>query len=175
MATTYEIIDKAILTGNQSSVSFTGLGSYSSDYTDLVLKMSTYKDAASAPGLLLKFNGSSSSYSHRYLYGSGSSAGSDSNAYGIGSTAIYVGTVNASDLGANIFTSTEVYIPNFSSSNYKSLSSDSVSENNATTAYAVFSAGLWSNTAAITSIELTLTTGSFAQYSSFYLYGIKNS
>ena len=48
-----------------------------------------------------------------------------------------------------------------------------VSENNATTAYATLNAGLWSNTAAINAIGLTITSGqNFAQYSTATLYGI---
>jgi hypothetical protein len=54
---------------------------------------------------------------------------------------------------ANTFGNTEFYIPNYTSSNYKSFSVDGVTENNATAAFALY-AGLWSNTAAITSFRL---------------------
>jgi hypothetical protein len=47
MANTYEIISKTILTADQASVSFTGLGAYSSDYTDLLVRLSIRSDAAS--------------------------------------------------------------------------------------------------------------------------------
>jgi hypothetical protein len=52
---------------------------------------------------------------------------------------------------------------------------DGVSENNGTGALDFFTANLWSDTAAITSITLTAASGSFVQHSSFYLYGVKNA
>jgi hypothetical protein len=80
-----------------------------------------------------------------------------------------------SSFTASTFANNEVTIPNYTSSNFKSYSVDSVTENNATQAYAIFVAGLWSNTAAITSITLGLSSANFVQYSTAYLYGIKNS
>jgi hypothetical protein len=38
-----------------------------------------------------------------------------------------------------------------------------------------FISGLWVNTSAVTSITITATTGTFSQYSSFALYGIKGN
>jgi len=74
-----------------------------------------------------------------------------------------------------VFSNGSLYIPNYTSSNYKSASSDDVTENNATTAFQYLEAWLWSNTAAITSLTLQPNLGSFPQYSSASLYGIKNS
>ena len=48
-------------------------------------------------------------------------------------------------------------------------------ETNGTTSSVALTAGLWSNTAAITSITITSGGVNLAQYSTFYLYGIKNS
>jgi hypothetical protein len=67
----------------------------------------------------------------------------------------------------------EVYIPNYAGSAYKSISIDAVDENNASSAYSVLTAGLWSNTAAITSLRLTDNNGGYLQYTTAYLYGIK--
>jgi hypothetical protein len=47
-----------------------------------------------------------------------------------------------------------MYIPNYAGSSNKSVSIDAVTENNATAAEANLVAGLWSSTAAITSITL---------------------
>jgi hypothetical protein len=47
-------------------------------------------------------------------------------------------------------------------------------ENNATLSLMNLAAGLWSNTSAITSIKITAV-GTFEQYSTATLYGIKNS
>ena len=51
-------------------------------------------------------------------------------------------------------------------------SSDSVYENNATASRVHFMAGLWNDTAAITSITFTTAGGSFSQYTTATLYGI---
>jgi hypothetical protein len=60
-------------------------------------------------------------------------------------------------------------------SNNKSISSDGVTESNATNSILTLDAGLWANSSAITSLKFTLEIGNFAQYSTATLYGIKNS
>lgn len=154
--------------GGASSISFTSIPQ---TYTDLVIKISargtdTFGNAGHVG--YVKPNGSTSNLTRRILFGSGSSAGSDTGT----DWAFYV---DPSDYTSSTFGNTEVYIPNYTSSNNKSASFDSVSENNATAAYSMLSAGLWSNSAAITSLTLSLAAGNFAQYSTATLYGIKNS
>jgi hypothetical protein len=173
MATTYKLIDKAILTGSQASVSFTGLGSYSSTYTDLKVVTST-RSATTNSAIYIKFNGSSSNYSMKSLF----TFCTAPFANGASGSEAYIGnwTAVASNQTSNTFGSQDWYIPNFSSSNYKSISVDGVQENNATFSILMMNAGLWSDTSAITSMAFTLEGGdSFASGSSFYLYGIKNS
>ena len=150
-----------------SSVTFSGIPQ--TGYTDLVVKFAARGDAgAISRSVYLTFNGSATSYSSRYLQGDGSAASSGTG----GSTNIYAGECTASTATASTFANQELYIPNYASSNYKSVSVDSVAETNATTQYMGLQAGLWSNTAAITSIGLAPGTGNFAQYSTFYLYGV---
>jgi hypothetical protein len=76
---------------------------------------------------------------------------------------------------ANTFGNVAIYIPNYTSSNNKSISVDGVGENNATTAFADLYAGLWANSSAITSITLYNIISDFAEFSTATLYGIKNS
>ena len=172
MATTYKLIDKSILTGTQANVEFTGLGSYSSDYTDLQLVMSIRTAASGSYDYgLITFNSNTSSYSTKLIWGDNSSA----NSFSWGSSAqLSTGMINNSSQTSDTFSSVQVYIPNYSSSNYKSCSIDTVQENNGT-AYRALAAGLWSNTSAITSIKIAGESGSWVSGSSFYLYGIKNS
>jgi hypothetical protein len=59
--------------------------------------------------------------------------------------------------------------PNYTSSNYKSISANTVNERNATAVTMELAAILWSNTAAITSIALTPAAGNFAEHSTAYL------
>jgi hypothetical protein len=165
MAANYVLIEKiSVGAAGASSVTFSGIPQ--TGYTDLVIKGSMRQSSASVAYATLKFNGSSSNFTYRSLEGDGSTAASFN-----GSTGAF-GVVVPSGYTASTFSNIEFYIPNYTSSNYKSYSSDSVSETNATGAYADLIAGLWSNTAAITSIELTPGAGSFVQYSTFYLYGV---
>ena len=103
------------------------------------------------------------------MYGTGAAASSTS-----GSTR-YFAFVPGASATASTFGNVEYYIPNYAGSNNKSVSVDHVTENNATAAIAALTAGLWSDSAAITSVKITPGSGTFAQHSSATLYGIKNS
>jgi hypothetical protein len=168
MTANYVLLEKITVgAAGASSVTFSGIPQ--TGYTDLVVKFAARGDAgAISRSVYLTFNGSTTSYSSRYLQGDGSAASSGTG----GSTNIYAGECTASTATASTFANQELYIPNYASSNYKSVSVDSVAETNATTQYMGLQAGLWSNTAAITSLTLTPGTGNFAQYSTFYLYGV---
>jgi hypothetical protein len=171
MATTYEAIATVTVgSGGAASIDFTSIPA---TFTNLVILMSCRRSLSTGTGQMsLTFNGSSSGYSSRMLEGTGSSAGSNS----YSGVNMRIGQAEPSNFTANTFMNTQIYIPNYASSNNKSVSSDSVSENNATEAYAAMFAGLWSNTAAITSISLfPADINNWAQHSSATLYGIKNS
>jgi len=106
----------------------------------------------------------------RRLTGTGAAASSGS---GTGDTSLFLDNPSSNSATASTFGNGEYYIPNYTSSNYKSVSADAVSENNNTTAYARLTAGLWSNTAAITSIRLTPDTGTaWVTNSTATLYGV---
>jgi hypothetical protein len=166
MANTYTLIEAKTLGTTTASVTFSSIPQ---TYTDLKLVYSARVTQASiAVGISFTFNASTSNFSSKVLYGDGSSAASFSSAR-------YAGSVPGSTATASTFSNNEVYIPNYTSSNYKSYSVDTVTENNATESYAYIAAGLWSDTAALTSLTLTPDNGDFVQYSTAYLYGIKNS
>jgi hypothetical protein len=153
--------------GGQASITF---ASIAADWTDLTIVASLRQNSRTAGngGFVYKmtFNGSTSSYSSRILRGSGSSVTSYSD-----TSIIFFGT--ASDTTSNTFGSASLYVPNYASSNSKSVSLDSVQENNATTAYSGIAAGLWSNASAVTSIKLEGLFGdTLAQHSTASLYGI---
>jgi hypothetical protein len=170
MATTYEAIATVeVGSGGAADIEFTSIPA---TFTDLVVKMSGRSTSGGVNrGSYIAFNGSSTGYTDLYLQGSGSAASSGS-AGGTGN--IYLGETDGSGATASTFSNQEIYIPNYTSANYKSVSADSVAETNATTQYMSLNAGLWSNAAAITSILLT-TSGNFAEHSTATLYGIKNS
>lgn len=155
----------------ESPVATIQFDSIPSGYTDLKLLISARENyAAVATTVYVRFNNDSgANYSRRRLVGSGSSTASYS---ATGETWVYLsasapGTTATSSTFGNI----ELYIPNYTSSNAKSLSADTVSENNATEAYATLQASLWSGTSTISSITLG-SDGNFVANSTFTLYGV---
>jgi hypothetical protein len=151
--------------GGAASITF---ASIAADYTDLKLVLSTrvtssYGDVGVT--LAIEFNDSTTGYSGRSLYGTGSSAASYSPAQVAGAT-------TANQVTANTFGTASLYIPNYAGSNSKSYSVDSVVENNAAASFQEIYAGLWSNAAAITKIEFYKSGTNLAQYSTASLYGI---
>jgi hypothetical protein len=152
--------------GGAATIDFTSIPQ---TYTDLKLVLSgrIARTGQNADDVLLSFNTLTTNFTNIYVYGNGATVLS-------GTTPVrYGGILPATTATASVFGNTEIYIPNYTSANNKSFSVDSVSENNATTAYQILIAGLWSNVAAITGITLTPANGTgFDQYSSASLYGI---
>ena len=166
MAANYVLLEK-ITVGAAGAASVTFNNIPQTGYTDLkiVATMRT-SEALGANSIWINFNGSSAGFSAKVLEGSGTAASSYSQAK-------FVGTYEGTSFTANTFSNTEIYIPNYTSANYKSYSADSVTENNGTAAYSELTAGLWSNTAAISSITLySGSNGTMVQYSTFSLYGL---
>ena len=121
--------------------------------------------------MYLRFNGSSAAnYSRTFLYGYSSSVYTDKTT---NQTEISLSFSNSNNATISTFSNTEVYIPNYTNSNYKSIICDGVTENNGTL-YAISSiaAGLWSNTSAITSLTIFYNSLTILQYSTFSLYGV---
>jgi hypothetical protein len=152
------------LSATTASVTFSNIPQ---SYTDLKIIVSARTDSTS-PNILFSINGSTSTFSCMALYSDGAS---------VSNTASVPRVVSYTSLStdtASTFGNTEVYIPNYTSSSSKSYSVDTVSENNATTAYAGLFAGLWATGSAITSLTFTPSSGSFVAGSTFTLYGISN-
>ena len=171
MATTFvKIATVTVGAGGAANIEFTSI---IGTYTDLVVKLSARCNNAAVTGnMAISINGSSANLSRRLIYGSGSATASTNNTDG------YVGDVVGNNATASTFSNTEIYFPNYSGSTNKSFSTDNVTENNATEAWAFMVAGLWSQTAAITSIRLaplSPQSWSFSQYSTATLYGISKS
>ena len=168
MANTFvKIASVTVGAGGAATMSLTSIPN---TYTDLVLKVSARTDSiGSGNGFAMYLNGSTSSYTRRSVYGDGALTASNS-----GSTAAG-GLINGTTETSNTFASTDIYIPNYAGSNNKSTSHDSVSENNATFAYVLLSAGLWSDTSVVTSMTLTPNAGNFVRYTTATLYGIKKN
>jgi hypothetical protein len=180
MPNTFTLIASSTVgAGGAANIAFTSIPS---TYTDLCVKISSRSDrnVFNWTNIKVQFNSSTSGYTYINLIGDGATASSVNNTNdGEGSTGIMVLAQSQATNTANTFGNVELYIPNYASSNNKSMSADGASETNATAAGMGLTAGLWSNTAAITSITLIPQIGgtafNFLQYSTAYLYGIKNS
>ena len=169
MANTYTLIEAQTLASSAASVTFSAIPA---TYTDLVLRVSVRRDASGRQDLRLAVNGSTSDGSNIWLQGNGAAATSGT------SSAQYVrinNIVPSTAETASTFGSAEFYLPSYLASANKPISGFGVGENNAITAYIGAVASLYSQTTAISSLVLSLATGSFDIGSSFYLYGIKNS
>jgi hypothetical protein len=163
-----QIIQHQELASAQASITFSSIPQ---TYTDLYLVISGRLSSANSEGLFIEFNGTTSGYSARDLFGNGSSAASSTNPFGITSK-LFVGSQSSTAQTASTFGVTTAYIPNYTSSNQKSVSADNIYENNGTAAGMDVLAGLFTGTAAITSIVITSNNGNLVQYSSAALYGI---
>ena len=137
-------------------------------YTDLKLVYSL-RNASNNTTMQLTFNsdGARANYLYRQFYGTGSAVNNDTQ------SDLFWGNMDPSSYTANTFSNGEIYIPNYLSANQKSVSTDSVIENNATAAVTALLVGRWTGTAAITSIQLSCYIGTFAEFSSVTLYGVK--
>lgn len=163
-------LDSATVTnaGGQSSIVFDNI---LQTYDDLVLRVSL-RSSNTQDYINLQFNGSTSNFTSRWILGNGASATGATR-----SDSLHSATLNPSNWTTGTFSNAEIYIPSYRNNTNKSFSIDTVTENNATTAYAEIIAGLWSNVAAITSITLIPGdgTGVFAQHSTATLYGISRT
>lgn len=171
MANMIPISTVTVGSGGASSIDFVNIPQ---TYTDLLIKVSTRDNLAYSWGQgYFRFNGSTSGYDGRQLYGNGSTTASASGSGSWGTTYALGGRGTGNSTTANVFSNAEIYIPNYTSGNNKSYSADGVTENNASLAIAELVAGIWSNTSPITSISLFTPSQTWQQYSSATLYGIR--
>jgi hypothetical protein len=174
MPNTFTLIEAITVgSGGAANINFTSIPA---TYTDLCVKISTRNTDTDGNwgNYKLTFNGNTSSiYTDRTVYGTGSGSGASfANASAAFSAGIYDVRNSAT---ASTFSNSEIYIPNYAGSTNKSFSSDSVTEANATSAIAILSASIMASTTAISSIKIEPVVGSFVQHSTAYLYGIVKS
>jgi len=157
MDKTYEPIAATTLGSAQSSVTFSSI---SGSYTDLVVV--TNGSSSTGATLVCRFNGDTgTNYSFTGMNGNGSAASSFrvSNNTSVGLGEIY--NYNCTYL---------FQIQNYSNTTtYKT----SLCRANSASDYVQVNVGVWRSTAAITSLQLFVTSGNFNSGSTFTLYGIK--
>ena len=168
-ANTYVLISSYTASTSPTSFSFTSIPQ---TYTDLKLVMSLRGSrAAFYSNISVLVNGSSSAiYDMKWVY---SSSGTVTNYSYTGDTELgqYIDGANAT---ASTFGSLEMYFPNYTSSNHKSISAENAVEDNSTSTFLLLEAELATTTSAITSFTINGSNSNytFANYSTAYLYGI---
>lgn len=166
----WTLIESQTVSGSSTtSVTLGSGGTIPQTYKTLKLIVS-FRGTSNFNDLYVTVNGSTSTYTNRYILGNGAAASSGSS----GTTYAYGGVSDGTTQTASTFSSHEITIPNYTGSTNKPISVDAVAETNATTAYQTLNAALWSTTSAITSITVkdSATTTIIAD-STFTLYGLK--
>jgi hypothetical protein len=171
MANTYILINSATIgSGGASGINFTSIPQ---TYTDLMILLSgrSGRTDSAQEVVSIGINGTYNNLSGIRLGSSGSSAFS-----GIGSID-YFSVSATNNATSSTFGNASIYFPNYANTSYyKSISADGVNENNGAEVTLQLAAGLWSFTSAITEINLKPQSGTnWQQYTTAYLYGIKNS
>ena len=164
---TMELIQTTTLGTATATIEFSSIPQTFTDlFVSVSLRTNNEPDANGYGLAQVAFNGLTTNRSNRRLLGSGGFVGS----FATGDLSILVsGNTNTS----NTFGNANIYITNYASAVAKSISIDSVTENNSTTAWLAIVAGLYNSTAALTSISFTaLSSGLFVADSSISLYGI---
>ena len=165
----YESIATVLVgSGGSSSISFTSIPS---TYKHLQIRAMASTSSSTASYFIFNSD-TGSNYARHMLQGNGSSA----NAYaGSSQTSMwFISDINTSPYVAGAVVDILDYTSTSKNKTTRSLSgvdNNNTSGNNAI----IFASGLWmNNTTAVNSISIFPLTGTFQQYSSFALYGIKD-
>jgi hypothetical protein len=166
MANTFTLIASSTVgSGGASSITFSSIPQ---TYTDLKLELSGRSSDGNF-GVLIRLNNALSTYTGKFIEGVNTSATSYNSNNALGAY------LNYSTQTANTFSSSSMYIANYTTSSNKSNSVDTVQESNSTSGvYSAIGAKIFADSSAITSIVLTINT-LFVQYTTATLYGIKKN
>lgn len=167
MAENYVLLETIELTQSAATVVFNNIPQ--TGYTDLLIKISGRTSrAAVQDGVYMVLNGVNST-GFINIEANGSSASSVGSAsYGVN----WVAYTPGGDTTSNTFGPAEIYITNYSSTSlFKTISTESSFENNATSSNMALTSALWSQTAAVNEISFGCNAPWIAG-STFSLYGI---
>jgi hypothetical protein len=151
--------------GGSATISFTSIPS---TYQHLQLRFSASSNTVS--GLRIRFNSDTgSNYAWHQLYGTSTTVIAGS---GASQASIALSYDNKADVSFPVPGVTDI-LDYANTNKNKTIRALSGTEQNNSDGLIIYRSGLWMNTSAITSISIFLDSGSFNQYSSFALYGIK--
>ena len=158
----YELLESVTLSTTSSSVTFTGLSAYASEYKSLQIRSVS---KATSGFQILTFNGDSGSgntYTTHIMRGNGSNVAASSE---VGVTYGILNHLNRTDWGANVIDIVDAF------STTKNTTVRSLGGVATSSAIVQFISGGWYNTAALTS--LTISKSGLETASRFSLYGVK--
>ncbi len=166
------IYTQTVGAGGAATVTFNNIPQ---TFTDLQVVISARTTAAvTATDIFAFFNndtGGTNVYSGTRLVSTTGAVGSDRQS---NTNVMRWGDAIGTSATANTFSSTLVYVPNYTTSTFKQVTIDSVDESNTTNVNLFLSAMLYypSSPTGITKILLGPLSGSFAQYTTVSIYGI---
>jgi len=167
--TDYELIETQILGSAQSSVTFTGLGTYSSTFRHLQIRAVT-RVATGNDNTLLRINGDTGSnynWHELYTYAPATSVGSASGTSQTSIKAIYGDSGTSNAYGAGVIDILDAY----STTKTKTVKIFTGATDDI---FVALRSGFWNSTASITSLTLLGASGlNMAANSRFSLYGIR--
>ena len=167
----YESIATTTLSSSTSSVTFSSIPA---TYAHLQLRAIVKNSGNTSEAILFRFNSdTANNYSFHRFFGDGSSA----SVYGEANLS-YAGQASSANTQTpqnNMYSGLIYDVLDYSNTNkYKTARGISGKDFNGSGNIFIFS-GSWRNTAAVTSLTIVPDADSFAQYSSFALYGIKGA
>lgn len=169
-STSYESISTTTVgAGGSSFVEFTSIPN---TYKHLQVRMLT-RGSISATGtnVNVQFNSDTgNNYITHWLDGNGTTAlGENSGTTNL----IYLGYGSGANASANVFGSSVWDILDYTNTNKATTCRSLCGFDNNGSGFVALISGLWTSTAAVTSLKISPNSGTFSQYSSFALYGIK--
>jgi hypothetical protein len=153
--------------GGQATISFTSIPS---TYKNLQVRGIARATSGNQYLKVQLNNDTGANYTYHELFGTGASAAVDKATAQTGALAI---SSVAGSVAANYFAAILIDVLDYTNTNkYKTLRGlDGLDYGS--TGQIVFNSGLWLSTSAVTRLDLIPNASTFAQYSSFALYGIK--
>ena len=168
-STSYEsIATTTVGSGGTATITFSSIPA---TYTHLQIRIMARLSTTTSGGRVTFNSDTAANYSRHYLYGTGATTAAGGNA---NASNIDIVQATLSSATANIFGVNVIDILDYANTNkYKTLRALTGLDINAAGGEISLWSGNWRNTAAISTITVVPQTGSFVEYSSFALYGIK--
>jgi hypothetical protein len=161
----YELITTQVLGSNQPSITFSSLGTYSSTYKHLQIRMAASTNAGSQQNLRMRFNGDTgSNYAFHYMF---STVPTVTSAAEVNFTYGFISNIDSST--TNFLGAVSDILDPYSVTKNKTIRTLAA----AASTQVWLNSTLWRSTNSVTSIELFPASGNLITGSRFSLYGIK--